>query len=324
MDDPQLTHDRRRVGGLFLSIALLAPLLVLLPPDGRSTPAAAAVYLALTAAIGVANWRRWDLVGVLAGPSATAYVVGVAVLRHAEGGGASGLAPLLLLPLFWCSFVGRRRTLVVAITSMALALVVPVLVFGDPAYPVTEWRRAAVWLTVAPVVGGATLRLRRRAEASRDEVAHLARTDPLTGCLNRRGLEEVATREFARARRAASPVTVALLDLDHFKRFNDTNGHDAGDALLRDAATAWQTALRETDIVARWGGEEFVVLLPETTTDAALGVLDRLRAATPHEQTCSVGVAGVDPTTSLTAAVQQADAALYRAKDGGRDRIVVA
>jgi diguanylate cyclase (GGDEF)-like protein len=205
---------------------------------------------------------------------------------------------------------------------MALALVVPILAFGDPAYPVTEWRRAAVWLTVAPVVGGATLGLRRRADASRAEVAHLARTDALTGCLNRRGLEEVAARELARARRTGSPVTVALLDLDHFKRFNDTRGHDAGDALLRDAARAWQATLRETDVVARWGGEEFVVLLSETDAEAGSMVLDRLRAATPAAQTCSIGITAVGRDESLTSAVTRADAALYEAKGQGRDRIV--
>ncbi len=322
--DLQLDADRRRVGAAFLGIALLAPVLALLPPDSRSTPWAAALYLLTTVAIGAVTLRWWDRIAVLTGPLAALFVLAVALLRHAEGGGGSGLTPLFLLPLFWCSLVGTRRSLTLVVGSMAVALLGPIVVFGDPSYPVTEWRRAIVWLTVAPVVGGATLGLRRRADEARREVTAQARTDALTGCLNRRGLAEVADRELARAGRTGAPVAVALLDLDHFKRFNDTRGHDAGDDLLRDAAAAWQGALRTTDVLARWGGEEFVVLLPDTPVAAAVDVLERLRTVTPQGQTCSIGVVPVDAEVSLGEAVRRADAALYAAKEQGRDRVVSA
>jgi xylose isomerase len=125
----------------------------------------------------------------------------------------------------------------------------------------------------------------------------------------------------------AALMTVALLDLDHFKRFNDTSSHDAGDGLLRDAAAVWQQALREVDVLARWGGEEFVVLFPDTTPDVAALILDRPRMGTPLGQTCSVGVASIERAAEgdgLVDAIRRADSALYEAKGTGRGRIVVA
>lgn len=320
----ELERDRRRVGASFLVIAALAPVLALLPPDGDTTPVAVVAYLSIVAAAALTTRKWWPRAALLSGPAGMFYVLAVALLRHAEGGASSGLTPLFLLPLFWASLVGARWSVAFVVSAMALALALPIVLAGAPAYPVTEWRRLAVWLAVAPVVGAATIQLRRRTEQARAAADELARTDALTNCLNRRGLEEVATRELARARRTGTPVTVALLDLDRFKVFNDTHGHDAGDDLLRDAGAAWTAAVRDTDVVARWGGEEFVVLLPDTAPSVAIEVLERLRARTPHGQTCSMGVAAVAADDALADAVSRADEALYRAKETGRDRIVVA
>ena len=121
-----------------------------------------------------------------------------------------------------------------------------------------------------------------------------ARIDALTTLPNRRGWDEALSRELARARREQTPFCIALLDLDHFKAFNDTNGHQAGDRLLRRAASAWKLALRQSDLVARYGGEEFAVLLPICDLDEAMEVIERLRAATPEGQTVSAGVAAVE------------------------------
>lgn len=113
---------------------------------------------------------------------------------------------------------------------------------------------------------------------------------------------------------------MALLDLDHFKRFNDTNGHLAGDRLLQATAGAWGNRLRRTDVIARWGGEEFAVLLPDTDIECAVGVVDDLLAVVPKEITCSAGLASTqaEHTVDLLA---QADEQLYRAKAAGRARI---
>lgn len=148
-----------------------------------------------------------------------------------------------------------------------------------------------------------------------------ARTDELTGLPNRRALNEALDRELLRARREGHPVCVGILDLDQFKRYNDTLGHLAGDRLLADASTAWREALRGgTDILARFGGEEFVAVLP-TTMDIASETLERMRSRTPDGQTVSVGLARWDPGETAEALLARADRALYVAKAAGRDRI---
>jgi diguanylate cyclase (GGDEF)-like protein/PAS domain S-box-containing protein len=169
---------------------------------------------------------------------------------------------------------------------------------------------------------------RRRVAADREEllqrVEAMARTDELTGMANRRAWDEELRRELARAARTGHSLCVVLLDLDHFKRFNDEHGHQAGDALLRDAAIAWRMRIRVTDFIARYGGEEFALILPDCPPDEALTILERLRASTPEGQTCSAGVAYWDGSESPEALVGRADLALYEAKRTGRDRIVTA
>ncbi len=149
---------------------------------------------------------------------------------------------------------------------------------------------------------------------------HAARTDPLTGLANRRVWDRALPRELARAARQSTPLSVAMLDLDHFKTFNDTHGHQAGDRLLREAARAWADELRATDLLVRYGGEEFALLLPGTPLLAAVEVVDRLRVATPERQTASAGVAMWDGEETAEALLARADRALYGAKAAGRDR----
>jgi diguanylate cyclase (GGDEF)-like protein len=116
---------------------------------------------------------------------------------------------------------------------------------------------------------------------------------------------------------------VALLDLDHFKAFNDEFGHVAGDELLKAGAHNWENSIRGLDAIGRYGGEEFIAILPNCSTDVAMGVADRLRISTPFGQTCSVGVAMWDGRESVAALIERADSALYRAKTDGRNRVVL-
>ena len=151
-----------------------------------------------------------------------------------------------------------------------------------------------------------------------------ARTDELTALPNRRAWDEALQREMARAQRSGQPLCVALLDLDHFKAFNDTRGHQAGDAHLRRTAAAWRRELRAIDILARYGGEEFGVLLPNTDVEQAQEVLDRVRGATPNGETASAGVVLFDQREPVESLIARTDAALYRAKHGGRGQTVLA
>ena len=152
----------------------------------------------------------------------------------------------------------------------------------------------------------------------------VARTDDLTGLANRRAWNEELPSELERAGRDGMPICVAIFDLDRFKRFNDSHGHQAGDRLLKEAAAAWRAQLRATDLLSRYGGEEFAVILPTCPMEDALVLIERLRAATPGGQTCSAGVAQWDGWETADALVGRADAALYEAKAAGRDRIVAA
>lgn len=152
----------------------------------------------------------------------------------------------------------------------------------------------------------------------------LSSTDALTSVVNRRGWDAVLRTEVARAHRSREPLAVVMLDIDHFKKFNDTHGHPAGDALLADAAALWQAQLRPGDLLARIGGEEFALLLTGCDGFTAMPVVERLRAATPRGVTCSAGIAALDRSDAPADLMSRADVALYQAKEAGRDQTVVA
>jgi diguanylate cyclase (GGDEF)-like protein/PAS domain S-box-containing protein len=156
-----------------------------------------------------------------------------------------------------------------------------------------------------------------------DRLERMARTDDLTGLINRRAWGEELNREMARAGREGTSLAVAMLDLDRFKDYNDRYGHQAGDRLLREAASAWRAVLRDTDLLARYGGEEFAVALPGCDAETAAQLVERLRAMTPNEESCSAGLACWDGRESADALVGRADRALYAAKQSGRDRTIV-
>lgn len=122
------------------------------------------------------------------------------------------------------------------------------------------------------------------------ELERLVRTDALTGLPNRRVVEDVSQREIASARRTDQPLSFAMLDLDRFKDYNDAHGHPAGDTLLRAVSRNWSRRMRETDLLARWGGEEFCLLLPGCDLDGADELIEQLRGVVPEAQTFSAGL----------------------------------
>ena len=189
-----------------------------------------------------------------------------------------------------------------------------------------------------PIWAFLLLRTQRQRDAGEAELARLAVTDLLTGVLNRRGFFDQAQAVIARARRGNEPVAVAMLDIDRFKTINDGFGHDAGDEVLRGFAAEAARGLRAGDILGRFGGEEFVVLLPGVAAADALPTIERLRndirAGVRHPAggssavTVSAGIASLPgrrpADVELMESLGKADAALYEAKEAGRDRVALA
>jgi diguanylate cyclase len=174
----------------------------------------------------------------------------------------------------------------------------------------------------------------RQLEAELQQMSELVREDQLTGSLNRRGLDDVFERESARADRRGTQLCVALLDLDNFKRLNDTYGHLAGDGALKHLVKVVRDTLRSMDVIARFGGEEFLILLPETTVEAAAAAMVRVQRELTrhfflHENekmliTFSCGVALRLPNEEQASLMARADKAMYQAKTSGKNRVVVA
>ncbi len=193
---------------------------------------------------------------------------------------------------------------------------------------------AAGWAIAWPVVGIGMLVLSllvllrmlgllKIVQIQAGRLATLARSDALTGAPNRRRWDQELARACATSREQGTPLSVAILDLDHFKSYNDTRGHQAGDQLLREAVQAWTAALPVPSLLARYGGEEFSVLFPGMNASAAADAVRALGALTPQGQTFSAGVALWQSDSDPASVIGAADEALYVAKRNGRDRVIV-
>ena len=181
------------------------------------------------------------------------------------------------------------------------------VVAGDPKATVSALlaHEAAAVITRADVV---------------DDLYDAAQTDALTGLPNRRAWDSHLKRSLAEERQ----IAIAMLDFDHFKAFNDTYGHPAGDRLLKEAAAAWRDQLRTGDLLARVGGEEFALILVDCELDAATDIVERLRASMPQSRTCSAGLAVRLEGEGAESIITRADRALYQAKADGRNRLALA
>lgn len=265
---------------------------------------AALLFAAIGIAAALGPWERLPRL-LVAAPLVASFAV-IALLRDAEGGAISGYGTLVLLPVFWIALYAGRREVVASVVAVAGFFVVPILAVGTPAYPPVEWRRALLWVTVTAIVGLTTQGIVARVRAS-------ARVDPLTQVANRRAWEERLALALKLADRSGLPVSIGLLDLDGFKRYNDAHGHGAGDRLLVRAAAAWAAQVREADLLGRLGGDEFAILLPGATLAEAEEVAARVRLATPDVR-CSAGVAEWDQHEGAQQLVARADRLLYADK----------
>ena len=237
--------------------------------------------------------------------------------------------PLYFGPVAYVSAgLGARSGIAVSVVC-AMTWLLSNLAAGSPHPAWLLAANAGLQLTACAFVAVLIARMRALLQS---EQAH-ARNDTLTGLPNRRALLERAALEYARLHRGSPPLTVACIDLDHFKSVNDSGGHAAGDRLLQHVGRVIQERLRGQDLVARIGGDEFILLLPDTGSAEAQEVLERLRAGLSSEVaavgapvTASIGATVVLPPglEALDDALRRADAALYQAKQGGRNRVCIA
>lgn len=252
-----------------------------------------------------------------------------------EGGYGFGVAGVIVIILTG-PYVGvDGRDLAMTNLAMIAALVPVMFAVSLTTFDIMG---TAVFVLLAVAVStllGRVLEIsNRRAFALELELHRDARTDSLTGLSNRRAMQELGPKEMKRAHRSGAPVSVIVCDLDHFKSVNDHYGHEVGDETLATVAKVLSSALRETDAIGRWGGEEFIVILAETDAPIAVEVAERMRKAIeetkfdhhPGRLTISLGVAtlrAVDtPPGAWDTLLKEADQLLYRAKSEGRNRVV--
>lgn len=231
-----------------------------------------------------------------------------------------------------------NRPLVYAAAGLVLSLGEPIgllfvrEIFGAPPIPTELLLQRVTYiyvsLTSALLLGALGYLIGRQA----DRLEALAETDALTGLPNRRALRRRLTDDLRRGRRYGSPVSLLLVDVDGLKRINDESGHAAGDRVIRRVADAISATLREADLGARWGGDEFAIVMPNTPGDAARHSAERLadhlqwrRRADAEPVTVSIGIATFDPAEGIRIDAEElahrADEAMYSAKRAGRDRI---
>lgn len=303
-------------------LMLLAILARVMTADGWRTPAVRLLCGALLAfLIGDSAWalvnnNNWNVsnfvASVLGEPFVFAYALLGAAALHGSAGGLSAPAPesdermsrVLLGCLTLASLVAPSILAAEALSGRVIDGVA-IAVCSAQLSLLIVWRAAYL-----------VRHVQRQSQRLRD----LALEDPLTGLPNRRALQTYLAGALQRARREGHPICLALLDLDRFKHFNDEYGHTAGDHLLKSSAASWARQVRGTDMLARVGGEEFVLVLADADATQAEAVIDKLRGATPLGQTFSAGLCEWDSEALAEELIESADAAMYRAKRAGGNR----
>jgi diguanylate cyclase (GGDEF)-like protein len=308
----------------WVGAGLLAFVLLPFLPGGASVGnlvAAALLPISLAWAV-LPRWERHPA-WLQALPCMVPFVM-IGLVRGFNESPIAAYSPVVLLPVFWFALYGTRPQLLVSTIAVGITYAVPSPALDASGYPATEAIAAVLWMVIAGISGFTISELVRQRELLSVRLELAARTDALTGLPNRRAWDEELEREILHAGRTETPLCVALLDLDHFKRYNDLYGHPAGDTHLKEVASLWRTHLRSADLIARYGGEEFTVLLTATDAAQAQHVIETLRGCVPREETVSAGVAQWDGSESGLELLSRADGALYQAKRTGRDRAISA
>jgi diguanylate cyclase (GGDEF)-like protein len=311
----------RQVGALVGAVLLgFLAMAIRQVPDARAgTLVRVSILTAVTVAATVlVPWQRVPPVVHRMLP--IVYLIVVYFTRSATGGVSSSYGQLALLPLLWVAVYGSILELGGTLVATAVVLGFPLARSGaDEA----EWLRMLSMLGAGGTLGYIVCRFFSQIRHQTGKLRVLAGTDPLTGTANRRAWDDELASAAELAELDGRPMSVALLDMDDFKGYNDRFGHQAGDRLLKEVSAAWQAILRMSDVLARIGGDEFAVLLPGCSLETAAQIAERLRSAVPAAN-CSVGVASWDRIETVEELLARADAALYDAKEGGRGQVVVA
>ena len=311
--------SRTGSAALFAVAALLGVLNTLVPGyEGTDRGGLVAVTLAcVAAAVFISRTRAPMSEAEMHG----AAVVGTVVVSAAidfTGGAPNAGTMLYLWVALYSGYFFSRRAVAGHVLLMAVAYAVVIALRPLPYSAVGNWATTVAGVAVA----AACVRLlKERLDWSMARVSRLAASDALTGLANRRGWAARAGAEMRRARRTGEPLGVALIDLDRFKAYNDRHGHAAGDRLLVACARAWGEALRGSDFLARFGGDEFAVLLPDCDAAVLDEVASRLRSALPDGAGCSVGATIWRAGEPMEEALRRADAALYADKAQAASRV---
>jgi diguanylate cyclase len=349
--------ERRKRGiyTVLLALAAVAAALAFVlnayDPRGDATVAAGAAGILLVFAVltALTAWRRIPLdrlERLLIGAAATLVFLtlahGLYVAPSDGPHGAAVAATMLWVPLLFvfCSIAfdgmtSLRYSLAIYLVVLALTLPHAILTRGGPgvldglSFPLQAYLAYAVTIVALYFFSDIRQRVSTMEEAARS-MRRLANTDALTGLANRRQAEEQLLRELRRAERYGRRFSVLMMDLDRFKELNDRFGHLAGDDVLVDLARRIQRMVRGSDTIARWGGEEFLLLAPETALADARRLAEMIRLhvdthtlADRYRATISLGVASYRPGDSVQSVIARADAALYEAKRSGRNQVKV-
>jgi diguanylate cyclase (GGDEF)-like protein len=315
----------------YAGATLLGVVESLLPGGQSLSPAPIAVAVVMCAVTLTLGPRLPHKALFALGPIGATAVAAALATTKGYGDGAI----LYVWPVLWSAYFFGNRANAFMVAWIAVVQALALLAMPAGQGNADSWLDVVVTMLIVTAV---VRTLVAQNERTLDRLAAEARIDPLTGVLNRRGFEERMAAELERAAREQAPVAVVLIDLDHFKEINDRHGHETGDRVLRWLGAALQEQVRGIDIVARTGGEEFIVVLPGQALEAAHAFAERVRVGLGEEDARAVRrMLGIDDAIELTASagvaaavappdgealIAAADHAMYRAKRAGRDRVV--